>query len=73
MEHQVAKVRIEPVPPDKNKRDEDPGEPTVEPVQQVSDENFHSWLCRHRGLSGGWTPEDHLVMVKLTHRYYLNK
>ena len=67
MEQQVAKVRIDPDPPNEGK-DKDPPKPEVQEIQQVSQEDFHSWLCRHRGLSGGWTQEDHLVMVKLTHR-----
>ena len=32
-------------------------------------EDFHHWLSRHGGLNGGWTHDDHMVMVRLTHRY----
>ena len=38
------------------------------PVLQDPQEEFHVWLARHRGQAGGWTQDDHLHFVKLTHR-----
>jgi ABC-type sugar transport system substrate-binding protein len=35
---------------------------------QFQGEDFHDWLARHGGLNGGWTHDDHMVMVRLTHR-----
>ena len=32
------------------------------------EEDFHLWLARVGGPSGGWTPDDHLVLTTLTHR-----
>ena len=31
-------------------------------------EDFHSWVSRCGGQNGGWTQDDHLHMVTLTHR-----
>ena len=42
-------------------------------VDEVKDENlfedFHDWIIRTGGHNGGWTPDDHLHMVTLTHRH----
>ena len=35
------------------------------------DEDFHLWLSRAGGPSGGWTHDDHLVLTTLTHRLNL--
>ena len=32
------------------------------------EEDFHLWLARVGGPSGGWTQDDHLVLTTLTHR-----
>lgn len=32
------------------------------------EEDFHLWLARAGGPSGGWTQDDHLVLTTLTHR-----
>ena len=32
-------------------------------------EDFHTWVSRTGGHNGGWSAEDHLYMVTLTHRH----
>ena len=41
-----------------------------QPVEEY-DEDFHLWLSRAGGPSGGWTHDDHLVLTTLTHRLNL--
>ena len=38
-----------------------------QPVEEY-EEDFHLWLSRAGGPSGGWTHDDHLVLTTLTHR-----
>ena len=35
----------------------------------VLHEDFHTWVSRTGGHNGGWSAEDHLYMVTLTHRH----
>ena len=46
-----------------------------EEEQQMEEyeEDFHLWLARAGGPSGGWTHDDHLVLTTLTHRYSKGK
>ena len=41
--------------------------------ETVTDENlfedFHAWISRNGGHNGGWTGDDHLHMVTMTHRH----
>ena len=32
-------------------------------------EDFHAWITRTGGHNGGWSQDDHLHMVTLTHRH----
>ena len=73
MEKQIARVKVEPdettvAPPadtDRTNREDENG--GAEDLFQGED--FHDWLVRQGGLNGGWTHDDHMVMVRLTHRY----
>lgn len=38
-------------------------------VDNVIQEDFHTWVSRTGGHNGGWSAEDHLYMVTLTHRH----
>ena len=42
-----------------------------DPVVEEYEEDFHLWLSRAGGPSGGWTHDDHLVLTTLTHRFDL--
>ena len=37
--------------------------------ENVIQEDFHTWVSRTGGHNGGWSSEDHLYMVTLTHRH----
>ena len=37
--------------------------------ENIIHEDFHTWVSRTGGHNGGWSAEDHLYMVTLTHRH----
>jgi hypothetical protein len=77
VEKQMARVKVDPasaadtrVAPPSAEEEEGAGgsEAPAGADGDFQGEDFHDWLLRHGGLNGGWTQDDHMVMVRLTHR-----
>jgi hypothetical protein len=76
VEKQMARVKVDPAsadtrvaPPTAEEEGAGSSEPAAGADGEFQGEDFHDWLLRHGGLNGGWTQDDHMVMVRLTHRY----
>ena len=68
IEEESSRVEVSKGPPiDRNQVEKEETEP--DPGEEEFPEDFHSWVSRCGGQNGGWTQEDHLHMVTLTHRY----
>jgi hypothetical protein len=75
VEKQMARVKVDPgasdtrvAPPAAEEEGACGSEPAAGADGEFQGEDFHDWLLRHGGLNGGWTQDDHMVMVRLTHR-----
>jgi hypothetical protein len=75
VEKQMARVKVDPAaadtrvaPPEAEEEGAGGSEAAAGADGDFQGEDFHDWLLRHGGLNGGWTQDDHMVMVRLTHR-----